>query len=505
MTHLQPLLHDLVTCVRAPTCVLSGADGQIRASGAQGAFHGDLRVLSTGVLTVDGREPDAVWSVLAGPSAARFLALARELGDAGPDPTVRVERHRTATASGLRERVAVVSAAAQTVHAVVTLRLGADLAPVQAVKAGHRPPLPVAPVPDGPAARWTGPDGLVVRAHAEQAKVEVDAAGRHACLSWDVTVAPRGRVELEWVLEVADPTAVMVAPAVAAPWRPVTVSADDARLPALLDRSVADLDALRLVLAGGGSDDGARADPAAPGPGQFTGAGSPWYLTLFGRDSIWAARLALPLGTGLAEGTLAVLAARQGSRHDPGTAEEPGKVLHELRRAGATGAGDAQELPPVYYGTVDATPLWVLLLHDAWRWGLPDERVARFLPHLEAAMAWISGPGDADGDGFLEYVDASGTGLANQGWKDSADSVRFRDGRVAVGPVALGRGPGVRLRGSQGRGGPARRVRPPGRRPVAGLGRGPGRALPQRLLGRGRARAVPPQWRWTAPSVPWTR
>ena len=95
------------------------------------------------------------------------------------------------------------------------------------------------------------------------------------------------------------------------------------------------------------------------------------------------------------------------------------------------------QLPPVYYGTVDATPLFVCLLHDAWRWGLPDAEVRALLPAARAALDWVVRWGDADGDGLLEYVDTEGTGLANQGWKDSGDSVRFADGRQAAAPIAL--------------------------------------------------------------------
>ena len=169
----------------------------------------------------------------------------------------------------------------------------------------------------------------------------------------------------------------------------------------------------------------------------FLAAGAPWYFTLFGRDSLWAARMLLPLGTELAAGTLRVLAHRQGRTTDARTAEQPGKILHEVRRTAIALREDGRELPPVYYGTVDATPLWVCLLHDAWRWGMPEPEVAELLPHAGAALAWMSDYGDADGDGFLEYIDTSGRGLANQGWKDSADSVQWRDGRLATGPIAL--------------------------------------------------------------------
>src|SRR5262249_42228269 len=149
----------------------------------------------------------------------------------------------------------------------------------------------------------------------------------------------------------------------------------DHRLAPLVAQSVADLDGLLL------------ADPLAPDDA-FLGAGVPWYLTLFGRDSIWAARLLLPLGTDLAAGTLRTLARPQGTRDDPATGEQPGKLPQEIRRADL-----AALLPPVYYGTVDATALWVSLLHDAWRWGLPDEDVTALLPALEGALGcWAATP-----------------------------------------------------------------------------------------------------------------
>src|SRR5690606_38719883 len=116
--------------------------------------------------------------------------------------------------------------------------------------------------------------------------------------------------------------------------------------------------------------------------------------------------------------------------------EAPGKIMHELRRQElVTRAGEG--LPPVYYGTVDATLLWVSLLHDARRWGMPADQVAALLPNLEAALGWLADHADSDGDGFIEYIDTSGHGLGNQGWKDSGDSVRFRDGTRAQPPIAL--------------------------------------------------------------------
>ena len=153
------------------------------------------------------------------------------------------------------------------------------------------------------------------------------------------------------------------------------VTSQDSRLAATVHRSLVDLRHLLLT------------DPLDP-TDVFAAAGSPWYLTLFGRDSIWAARMSLPFGTELARGTLRALARRQGTRTDVASAQEPGKILHEVRRTVFVDPGNFA-LPPVYYGTVDATPLWVCLLHDAWRWGLAPADVVELRPALEGALGWM--------------------------------------------------------------------------------------------------------------------
>jgi glycogen debranching enzyme len=203
------------------------------------------------------------------------------------------------------------------------------------------------------------------------------------------------------------------------------VSDGDYRLTALVARSVADLEGLVL------------ADPLEPGD-HFLAAGAPWFLTMFGRDSLWAARMLLPLGTSLAGGTLRTLARRQGSRTDPVTAEQPGKILHEVRRpvVDLRDGGRSPGLPAVYYGTVDATPLWISLLYDAWRWGMSETEVGDLIPATERALEWLAAYGISE-SGFISYHDVTGSGLANQGWKDSGDSIQFRDGQQARAPIAL--------------------------------------------------------------------
>ncbi|MFG3688757.1 glycogen debranching N-terminal domain-containing protein [Micromonospora sp. NPDC047740] len=422
--HLQPLLHELVGAVHAPTSALGDAAGQIRPSGVQGVFHADARVLSRAELRVDDREPEAVAHGAAGPHGVRFVTLARWLGDPGPDPTVRIDRIREAGPHGVTEEIRVTSTAAAPVRATVSVDLGCDLAPIELVKSGGSGSPLEAKSGEPGRVQWAA-EGVTVTVTGEAATV--DATGDRALaprLSWPVDLAPGDTVTLRWRLAVTDPKAVVVAPPAGPEWSVPQVSADDRRLVRLLDRSLADLRGLRL------------ADPAHPGD-VFLGAGVPWFLTLFGRDSLWAARMMLPLGTELAAGTLRVLARRQGTRVDPATGEAPGKILHELRRHEFSLPAHELRLPPAYYGTVDATMLWVGLLHDAWRWGLAADQVETLLPHLEAALGWLGEHADADGDGFVEYVDTSGSGLANQGWKDSGDSIRFRDGRQAQSPIVL--------------------------------------------------------------------
>jgi glycogen debranching enzyme len=225
-------------------------------------------------------------------------------------------------------------------------------------------------------------------------------------------------------LDVVDAEAPMVG--ITAPPVPTPRSAaTDPRIQRLADRAFSDLNSLRMA-------------PRALPDEVFLAAGAPWFYTLFGRDSLIAARMLLPVDRTLASGTLRVLAARQGRVMDPDTAEQPGKILHEVRRTDLSLDRDGGfHLPPLYYGTIDATPLWVTLLHDTWRAGMPDAEVAALLDNLEAALAWLDQHGDSDDDGFLEYLDTSGHGLANQGWKDSGDSIRWHDGTIAEGPIAL--------------------------------------------------------------------
>jgi glycogen debranching enzyme len=164
-------------------------------------------------------------------------------------------------------------------------------------------------------------------------------------------------------------------------------------------------------------------------------AGIPWFATMFGRDSIIAAYQSLLLSPQLATETLRVLARYQGNERDDWRDEEPGKILHEFREGEMTRAAEMPFSP--YYGSVDATPLWLVLLSETFNWTADEQLVRDMLPHAYRALDWIENYGDLDGDGFVEYQRRSPRGLANQGWKDSWDAILHRDGQLAKPPIAL--------------------------------------------------------------------
>jgi glycogen debranching enzyme len=165
-------------------------------------------------------------------------------------------------------------------------------------------------------------------------------------------------------------------------------------------------------------------------------AGIPWFMALFGRDSLIAAYQALPYFPDVATGVLRALARLQGQKINPRTEEQPGKILHE-HRPDALLAPDSPIPAFPYYGTVDATPLFLIVLAETYRHTGNRPLVAELWPAARRALDWLSEYGDRDGDGFLEYVRSTDEGLVNQGWKDSWDGIRFRDGTVAKPPIAL--------------------------------------------------------------------
>jgi glycogen debranching enzyme len=187
-----------------------------------------------------------------------------------------------------------------------------------------------------------------------------------------------------------------------------------------MDRAILDL---RMLIA---HDDGGE---------EYIDAGVPWYSALFGRDALLTAYQVLGVNTDLAWGTLRGLAALQGKETDDWREEEPGKILHEVRVGELARAGEIPHTP--YYGSADSTPLWLAVLHGAYRWTGDLDAVRELWPNVLAALRWIDEHGDLDGDGYVEYMRRSPGGLDNQGWKDSGDAIVHPDGALATPPIAL--------------------------------------------------------------------
>ncbi len=187
----------------------------------------------------------------------------------------------------------------------------------------------------------------------------------------------------------------------------------------LLDRSLRDLRALFTQTEEGG----------------ILAAGIPWYVTIFGRDAMIASHQLLSVNPGPARDALELLAARQGTTVDDWRDEQPGKILHEVRQGELARAGIVPHTP--YFGSVDATPLFVILYAQHFRWTGDRDFAHKLLPAAEAALTWIDEYGDIDDDGFVEYLCRSARGMRNQGWKDSHDAIVHADGRLAEPPIAL--------------------------------------------------------------------
>ncbi len=410
----QPFLNEEEVVIVAPTQVWSDPTGAYGDKAIHGLYHGDWRFLRAGRLQVDAWVPEPA-------GASRWYGgrtgygLARCVDGNQADPRVLTEWTRQVAPGRVTETVVLRNGREVPVRAAVELSFEVEFTQLQHIKADDPRPA---------ACRYEElPNGILATDDERSLRLTAEGAwvvreGGYVTVTMDLTVPAHSAREFKVRFEVDDPTAVIRAGR--SPIDDLPGSGD-----AALDRWAKQaLDDCRALLLDAGD-------------GAFLAAGTPWFLTLFGRDSLIAARFLLPVAPELALTTLRTLAARQGVGYDPATAEQPGKILHEVRAAPLRLPGEGIVLPPVYYGTVDATGLWIILLREAWKAGVGDESISPLLDNLERALAWLRDDACPGESGFLRYFDATGVGLANQGWKDSGDSVRFGDGRLATGSIAL--------------------------------------------------------------------
>ncbi|BAD59026.1 glycogen debranching N-terminal domain-containing protein [Nocardia farcinica] len=420
-----------VTLVEGSTFCLSNRLGDVEPGRPHGLFFRDARVVSRWELLVDGKPAEPL-SVLS-PEAFTARFVLRRPPQAGlADSTLLVVRERI-VAEGMHELLILENMGREPTAVTLELHVEADFVDLFAVKEGraghHRAEVTVA---DGELLLHDRVD----RMRGLSVSASVEPLVQPGTLTWRVVVPVGGTWQTEII---AQPTLgnqrvqAAVAPGehygVSAPgrkieaWRDTAtdITAADPVLTQVLRRTESDLGALQIH------------DEAGDGR-PFVAAGAPWFMTLFGRDSLLTAWMALPLAVDLALGTLQQLAELQGRTVDPLTEEEPGRIMHEMRRGPAGGQVLGGN---IYYGTVDATPLFVMLLAECHRWGADREAIRDLLPAADAALDWITEYGDRDGDGFVEYRRATDRGLINQGWKDSFDGINDAEGHIAEAPIAL--------------------------------------------------------------------
>jgi glycogen debranching enzyme len=432
---------DLLALKAGTTFVCARPDGDIRTTRAsgEGLYARDTRHLSELRLTVGGLPPVLLSSSMQSGHHAVINATNPRLRSGGievPQETLNVRR-TVLIADRLYYRVRVRNFHAEPVATTVELLLGADFADVFEVRGMDRRTRGrvLAPARHGDGVRfgYQGEDGerreTLVGLKPAAAQIETD--GHRARVGWDVELAPGAAVSLLVTIDPGyeDPgredtdieqAAVQLEQAhqdwVTACAR---ITTDNELFDRFIDASIRDLHA--LMMPAGGS-----ALPAA---------GIPWYVAPFGRDSLLASSESLMINPEVARGTLLALAALQAHSDEPWRDAEPGKILHELRVGELARTGHIPHTP--YYGTVDATPLFLMIAGGYYRWTLDLETLVSLRPALEAALSWVDEWGDRDGDGFIEYDRRSPAGLQNQGWKDSYNSVVHADGSLAQGPIAL--------------------------------------------------------------------
>jgi glycogen debranching enzyme len=412
----------------------SRENGDVDPAEAEGYFYHDVRHLSTWCLLLDGETLKAITSRRVQYFAARIECIPRDCDDA---PPVRVRRDRFIS-EGVHEDVVVTNLTDDAQRVRLELRFGSDFADVVEAQEGS----------DGGGRNWTRRSARGVTLWEQR-----DGYRRGTRITFNRQCRiERGRAifsirvppHRDWEL------CVDVTPVVDGSSRPPLLRCgsfddhapkmpvglhewiDDApkletsndSLQHIYRQSLLDLAALRV------RPDNVELEKA------MLGGGIPWYIAVFGRDSIIAAYQALPFRADLAEATLEALAELQATEWDNFRDAEPGKILHELRRGVLAALGQIPHSP--YYGTHDATLLWLILLDEYERW-TGDRRLVRALePNARAAIEWLDGPADLDGDGYLEYRKRSDgrNALDNHCWKDSSDGIVFPDGRRAEPPIA---------------------------------------------------------------------
>ncbi len=430
-----------ITILEGSTFCICDDVGDVGGWATSGLFAEDTRFLSILKLTINGKRPLLLTSDKVDYFSAAFY-LRNPASDELPSDQVSITRERF-IGEAMQDRILVQNQGMEPLSFELAIEVGCDFADIFAVKdydfalgdPRHADPLPqlVECLYDAENDQFLLADETGVPAKTQvilSRKGDVDGPR----VAFRIELEPRERWDLR-VDIVPIPDGNQVVPRLAerrfgdelarvreslAAWQlrvpQLRATWDD--LAHAFGRSVSDLASLRMH----GRENGL---------GKLPAAGMPWFMTVFGRDTLITCLQTLLFGPELAVTALEVLGDLQSTVDDPARDAEPGKIVHELRRGKA-----ARNWHGTYYGTVDATPLYLVLLSEVWRWTDDSGLVENLKEPALNALEWIDKRGDLDGDGFVEYQKRSRRGLDNQSWKDSHDSQRFSDGTIAEAPIA---------------------------------------------------------------------
>jgi glycogen debranching enzyme len=438
-----------IAILEGRTFMLSDSCGEVAAGSIGGLVHEDTRFVSRWELRLDEQPLSLLKSELVGYDSATFFLTNPDTPRLGAH-SVAVRRLRLVS-NGALEQITVYNTSAGSISCELRLICGADFADLFEIKSGVRDRSGSIVVAG--AGRRSLRFRYQVPGFLAETTIRIERSEIVEMATEDVVAQAPPRIDgkdVVWVLELSPRCSLVTLVKVAARVNNVTFEpvanglggrqepvdeplsgwlerapdfeAESAVLTSVLRRSVVDLAALRIT---GDLLGESYVLPAA---------GLPWFMTLFGRDTLITSLQTLWVGPGLARGALHLLGALQGRRVDDFRDEEPGRILHEVRSGELTRLGQMPHNP--YYGTADATPLWLILLSEYWRFTGEDAFVLGRWDKVAAALAWIDRYGDRDGDGYVEYQTRSQEGLGNQCWKDSWDGVQFADGTIPHLPIA---------------------------------------------------------------------
>ncbi|MFW6076099.1 MAG: glycogen debranching N-terminal domain-containing protein, partial [Chloroflexota bacterium] len=404
--------------------------------GEQGLYHGGTRYLSRFVMTIEGGPPILLSSTMRRDDLVftvdvTNLEIRRDGQVVVPQDTIHISRSTLLWDGVCHQQLEITNYG----DGVVDLQLGfvydadyADIFEVRGLKRkAHGEMMPVEIVERGARLAYHGLDDVrrATRIVCTPAPDEIDE--NHLALNVHLLAGEQRTYEIAIVCEDGDTRSrpsFQVALAAAeeslgrARQREAQISTSNEQFNDWLDRSLADV----------------RVLTTRTPDGYYPYAGVPWFSTPFGRDGLITALQMLWVNPELARGVLAYLAATQATEYDPEADAQPGKILHETRSGEMAALGEHPFRK--YYGTADATPLFIMLAGQYYQATADRELICSIWPNIEAALEWIDGDGDPDGDGFVEYS-KSPVGLVHQGWKDSNDSVFHLDGSPATHPIAL--------------------------------------------------------------------